>query len=134
MAIVNLIATPVLPKPKDIPEGGTEVGTRHFFSEDLRDKHSNQPVGQHYGTCTLVREPGWWLCHAGWILENVGPGAGKTGNLVAGGLLDFSPAGSPPYMVAIFGGTGDFDTVRGEIAAAPIPNSDDWEYSLALVP
>jgi hypothetical protein len=42
----------------------------------------------------------------------VGPGAGKAGNLVAGGLLDFNAA--PPFVVAIFGGTGDYDTVRAK--------------------
>jgi hypothetical protein len=90
-------------------------------------------VGQHSGTCTLVREPGWWLCHAGWTLKNVGPGGGRNGTLVAGALFDFA-AGQPPFMVAIFGGTGDFDTVRGEIAAAPIPGTNDWDYTLEYVP
>jgi hypothetical protein len=88
MPIVNLIGTPVF-ESEVLPKGGKKVGTRSVFSEDLRDKNSNQPVGRHSGTCTLVREPGWWLCHAGWTLENVGPGAGKTGTLVAGALLDF---------------------------------------------
>jgi hypothetical protein len=87
-----------------IPPGGTDLGTRRVFSEDLREENSNQVVGQHSGPCTLVRQPGWWLCHAGWTLENVGPGAGKTGDLVAGGLFD-SAAGQPPFMAAIFGGT-----------------------------
>jgi hypothetical protein len=130
MPIVNLIATPVFPS-KVIPKGATKIGTRRVFSEDLREKYSNQLVGQHSGTCTLVRKPEWWLCHAGWTLENVGSGAGKTGTLVAGALFDF--AGQPPFMAAIFGGTGDFDTVRGEIAAAPVPGTDHWEYALELV-
>jgi hypothetical protein len=131
MPVVNLIGTPivatsVIPNAPGAP--ATDLGTRRVFTEDLRDKNSNQPVGQHSGTCTLVRKPGWWLCHAGWTLQNVGPGAGKTGNLVAGGLLDFD--GQPPFMVAIFGGTGDFDKARGEISATPLPNND-WEYSIA---
>jgi hypothetical protein len=37
-------------------------------------------------------------------------------------------------MAAIFGGTGDFDKVRGELAAAPIPGGEDWDYTLELVP
>jgi hypothetical protein len=44
-------------------------------------------------------------------------------------LLDFEPTGEPPFMVAIFGGTGDFDKVRGEIAASPVARGD-WEYTL----
>ena len=129
---MNLIGTPVF-ESEVIPQGGTEVGTRRVFSEDLRDKNSNQPVGQHSGTCTLVRKPAWWICHAAWTLRKVGPGAKKTGTLVAGALFDFD-AGKPPFGVAIFGGTGDFDTVRGEIAATPIPGTADWKYTLDVVP
>jgi hypothetical protein len=130
--VLNLIGTPVF-EPEVIPKGGTEVGTRRVFSEDLRVKNTNQPVGRHSGTCTLVRTPGWWLCHAGWTLKEVGPGGEKAGTLVAGALFDFG-AGKPPFRVAIFGGTGDFDTVRGQIAATPIPGTADWRYTLELVP
>jgi hypothetical protein len=132
MPTLKLIGTPVFPSVV-LPPEGTTVGTRRVFSEDLLEENSNQVVGQHSGTCTLVREPGWWLCHAGWTLKNVGPGGGRNGTLVAGALFDFA-AGQPPFMVAIFGGTGDFDTVRGEIAAAPIPGTNDWDYTLEYVP
>jgi hypothetical protein len=131
MPIVNLIGSPVFPSVV-IPKAGNTIGARRVFSEDLRDKYSKELVGQHSGTCTLVRKPGWWLCHAGWTLTNVGSGAGLTGTLVAGALFDFD-AGEPPFMAAIFGGTGDFDTVRGELSAAPIDQTDDWEYTLELV-
>jgi hypothetical protein len=130
MPTLTLIGTPVFPSVV-IPQGGTTVGTRRVFSENLRAANSNQVVGQHSGTCTLVREPGWWLCHAGWTLNNVGPGAGKTGTLVAGALFDFA-TGQPPFMVAIFGGTGDFDTVRGEIAVRPLESGDN-AYDFQLV-
>ena len=128
MPTVKLIGTPVFPGVV-LPPGATTVGARRVFSEDLREEHSNQVVGQHSGTCTLVREPGWWLCSAGWTLNDVGPGAGKTGTLVAGALLDFA-AGQPPFVVAIVGGTGDFATIRGTIETKPIPNTDDWDYTL----
>jgi hypothetical protein len=74
-----------------------------------------------------------WLCHAGWNLKKVGPGAAKTGNLVAGGLLDF--AADPPFFVAIFGGTGDFSKARGEIEATPIADTapQEWGYKVDIV-
>jgi hypothetical protein len=137
MPMLNLVGTEVF-KTKVIPNAPgdpvTDLGTRRVFSEDLRDKNSNKAVGQHSGTCVLVRQPAWWLCHAGWTLEKVGPGAGKTGNLVAGALLDFNANTSP--MAAIFGGTGDFSKARGEITVAPIPNTtpQQWDYMVELVP
>jgi hypothetical protein len=131
MPTVTLIGTPVY-TGEVIPPGGTAVGTRRVFSEDLRDKNSNERVGQHSGTGTLVRKGEWWVMHAGWTLDSVGSGAGKTGTLIAGGLFDFSANGRPPFMAAIFGGTGDFDKVRGEIAATPLANGD-WEYAIDFV-
>jgi hypothetical protein len=120
---VEIAKTTVIPPP-----GGaaTDLGTRRVFSEDLREQASSQVVGQHSGTCTLVRKPAFWLCHAGWTLESVGPGPGKTGSLVAGGLLNFNA--DPPFVVAIWGGTGDHDKARGEITGLPIPNTDPQEY------
>jgi len=129
MPTLKLIGTPVFASVV-IPPGGTTVGTRRVFSENLREANSNQIVGQHSGTCTLVREPAFWLCHAGWTLNNVGPGAGKTGTLVAGGLLDFTS--NDPVTVGIFGGTGDFDKIRGEIEAEPsVTTPNDWDYAVA---
>jgi hypothetical protein len=119
--------------PNYDPQGPDDaLGTRMVFAEDLRDAKTGEAVGQHNGTCTLVRQPEVWLCHAGWALKDVGPGAGKTGNLVAGGLFDFSGAVEPPFYLAIFGGTGDFDTVKGEIAVRPLENGD-FGYDLRLV-
>ena len=134
--VVKLLASPV--SGDTIPNYDSngpvdQLGTRTTFAEDLRDAKTGEAVGQHNGTCTLVRQPQVWLCHAGWKLKNVGPGAGKTGTLVAGGPLDFSGNVEPRQSVAIFGGTGDFDTVRGEIAAQPLDNGD-WAYDLELVP
>jgi hypothetical protein len=128
---LKLIGSPVY-VPKVLPDGATTVGTRRVFSEELYDKRTGQHVGQHSGTCTLVREPAWWLCHAGWTLRKVGPGARRTGALVAGALFDFA-AEEQRFKAAIFGGTGDFDTARGEIAAAPAPGTDDWEYIVEIV-
>jgi hypothetical protein len=137
MPKLNLVGTEVF-NTKVIPNapGGpvTDLGTRRVFSEDLRDKSSNKAVGQHSGTCVLVRQPSMWLCHAGWNLEKVGPGAGKTGNFVAGALLDFNA--NPPLIAAIFGGTGAFSKARGELTVAPIPNTtpQEWDYTVELVP
>jgi hypothetical protein len=127
---IEIGPTRVIPNEKGAPT--TDLGTRRVFSEDLRDKNSNQSVGQHSGTCVLVRQPSIWLCHAGWTLRKAGPG-GKTGSLVAGALLNFDA--SPPFLVAIFGGTGDYSKARGEITAVPIPNTDpqQWTYKLDIV-
>jgi hypothetical protein len=134
--LVNLLASPVSTKtfPDYAPNGPEdELGTRTVFAEDLRDAKTGEAVGQHNGTCTLVRAPQVWLCHAGWTLKNIGSGGSKTGTLVAGGLLDFSGNVKPPFHVAIFGGTGDFDTVRGEVAVRPLENGDS-AYDLKLFP
>ena len=118
--------------PNYDPQGpGDDLGTRRVFAEDLRDAKTGEAVGQHNGTCTLFRVPQVWLCHAGWTMKHVGRG-GKTGTLVAGGLLDRSGSVKPPFYVAIFGGTGDFDNVRGEIAVRPLERAD-IAYDLQLV-
>jgi hypothetical protein len=80
----------------------------------------------------LVRQPDMWLCHAGWKLKNVGPGAGKTGDLVAGALM----YESPQFTAAIFGGTGDYSKARGEINGATRPNTDPQvtDYKLDIQP
>jgi hypothetical protein len=123
-----------VPVGPPVPVGGTpDLGTRRVFSEDLREKGSSEVIGQHSGTCVHVRQPNMCLCHAGWTLEKVGPGAGKTGNLVAGGLLDFAAA--PPAFVAIFGGTRDFKRARGEIEAAPVAGTapQEWDYKVEII-
>jgi hypothetical protein len=133
--LVKLIGSEVSSRtlPNYDPLGpGDELGTRRVFAEDLRDAKTGEAVGRHNGTCTLVRVPQVWHCQAGWTMKNVGPGGGRTGTLVAGGLLDFSGSVKPPFYVAIFGGTGDFDTVRGEIAVRPL-GTGDIAYDLQLV-
>jgi hypothetical protein len=72
----------------------------------------------------LVREPGWWFCRAGWTLPS--------GNLVAGGLLDFQ--GGSDFRVAIFGGTGVYKDARGEIVGTPTPTPTQVEYELTILP
>lgn len=142
MAPINLRATaifpprviPPVPVGPPVPDGGTpDLGTRSVFSEDLREQGSSEVIGQHSGTCVHVRQPNMWLCHAGWTLEKVGPGAGKTGTLVAGGLLDFAAA--PPIFGAIFGGTGDFDKARGQIEGTPVAGTapQQWDYKVDIV-
>jgi hypothetical protein len=136
MAVLELRGTEIFPTRVVplVPAGGTpDLGTRRVFSEDLREPGSDVVVGQHSGTCVHVRQPNMWLCHAGWTLEKVGPGAGKSGNLMAGGLVDFAAA--PPFSVAIFGGTGDYGTARGEIEADPVPDTDprEWAFKIDVV-
>ena len=41
MPTLKLIGTPVFPSVV-LPPGGTTVGTRRVFSEDLREENSNQ--------------------------------------------------------------------------------------------
>ena len=106
---LNLTATAV--DSVQTPASGKKQGARLIFTDDLRDKAASPataPIGQHSGVCVLVREPSTWFCRAGWVL----PG----GNLVAGGLIDFS---APNFAVAIFGGTGAFEDARGEIRGTP---------------
>jgi hypothetical protein len=133
---IEVAPTKVIPNATGAPS--TDLGTRRVFSEDLRDEDSNELVGQHSGTCVLVRQPSWWFCRAGWTLRDVGPGA-RTGGLVAGGLLDFKSV--EPIMVAIFGGSGDFSKARGDIEAKPLAKKNPldptepqrWRYKIDYV-
>jgi hypothetical protein len=107
--ILNLTTTAVT--SVRTPASGKKQGARLIFTDDLRDKAASPatpPIGQHSGVCVLVREPDTWFCRAGWFLPN--------GNLVAGGLIDFS---APNFAVAIFGGTGAYKDARGEIRGTP---------------
>jgi hypothetical protein len=105
MPTLHLVATQIAP-PKVIPPGAgpNDLGLRSIFSDDLRDKHTNDLVGQHTGECVLVRKnPNMWLCHAGFILPE--------GELIAELLSNEDPV----WTAAILGGTDDYDNARGQI-------------------
>jgi hypothetical protein len=144
MATITLVATPIFPTrvipPVPVgpprPTGGPpDLGTVRVFADRLHQKIDGQPnvlVGEHNGTCLHVRAPNMWLCHANWTLEDVdltpgAPGGETTGTLVAGGLLDFDAA---KFDVAIFGGTGDFARVVGEIHGDFATNENILEFSI----
>jgi Allene oxide cyclase barrel like domain len=114
------------------PTAQRQQGARLIWTDDLREPGPNQPIiGQHAGDCVLVREAsspqgeGIWFCRAGWTLPN--------GNLVAGGLVDFSGAGGPA-RVAIFGGTAAYKDARGEIRVTANPAPNQTEYRLEILP
>ena len=122
---------PPVPVGPPQPTGGPpDLGTVRVFSDVLRQKQA--VVGEHSGTCVHVRAPNMWFCHAGWHLNDVNPkppNAGKklTGTLVAGQLLDFD---DPTFDIAIFGGTGQFKGVVGEIHGDFATNTYTLEFSI----
>ena len=63
-------------------------------------------------------------------VEECRPRRREERHVVAGALFDVA-AGQPPFMVAIFGGTGDFHTVRGRRRAYP---RNQWLGLHAYVP
>jgi hypothetical protein len=113
MPTLHLVATQIA-EPTQIPPSPApiDLGTRSVFSDDLRDKNTNDLVGQHTGECVLVRKnPNMWLCHAGFILPK--------GQLVAevlGGEVT-------EWTAAILGGTEDYDNARGQIEGKYIPGT-----------
>ena len=101
-----------------------------MFSDVIRQK--KVVVGEHSGTCVHVRAPNVWFCHAGWHLTDVYPetpnaGTALSGTLVAGGLVDFD---EPKLVVAIFGGTGQFKGVVGELHGKFATNEYTFEFSI----
>jgi hypothetical protein len=126
-------AIPPVPVGPPQPTGGPpDLGTVHVFSDVLRQDQA--VVGQHSGTCVHVRAPNMWFCHAGWHLKKVDPSPGgkMTGTLVAGGLLDYDAG--PEFDVAIFGGTGDFKGVVGEIHGEYVAPMTQYEVNFEIVP
>jgi hypothetical protein len=109
---------------EEVPLGGTDLGTRYIFTDDLRDKKTNPAVGQHSDTCVLVRTPDLWLCHAGWKLPK--------GDLVVG-VLWTSPA--LKFTAAIFGGTKGYRRARGQIKGATQANTNPTvtDYKLEIL-
>jgi hypothetical protein len=140
MPTLELVATenyptrvvPPLPVGPPQPTGGPpDLGTVRVFSDVLRQGIA--VVGEHSGTCVHVRAPNMWFCHAGWHLEDVDPtpGGKMTGTLVAGGLLNFD---APEFRVAIFGGTGDFMHVVGEIYGEYVAPATNYKLDFETVP
>jgi hypothetical protein len=125
MPTLHLVATQNA-KPTEIPPppAPVDIGHRSVFSDDLRDKNTNNPVGQHTGECVLVRKhpKNMWLCHAGFILPS--------GELIAEVLADESPK----WRAAILGGAKDYDNARGQIEGEYIPNTNpqQTEYTLKI--
>jgi hypothetical protein len=144
MPTLDLVATEVYPTrvipPVPIgppqPTGGPpDLGTVQVFSDVIRQ--GTAVVGEHSGTCVHVRAPNTWFCHAGWHLKGVDPnppgGTTLTGTLVAGGLLDYDDP-LPTFVVAIFGGTGDFQHVVGEIHGEYVAPRTNYELDFKTVP
>ena len=143
MPTLNVVATeiyptrviPPVPVGPPQPTGGPpDLATVHVFSDVLRQNQA--VVGEHSGTCVHVRAPNMWFCHAGWHLKDVypePPNAGKpmSGTLVAGGLLDFD---DPKFDVAIFGGTGQFKGVVGEIHGEYVAPKTEYKVDFEIVP
>jgi hypothetical protein len=126
---------PVRVGPPQPTGGPPDLGTVQVFSDVVRQKQGQKQVvvGEHSGTCVHVRAPNMWFCHAGWILEDVGPPGGKmTGTLVAGGLLDYDAL--PEWDVAIFGGTGAFKRVVGEIHGNYVAPKTEYTLHFEIVP
>jgi hypothetical protein len=69
-----------------------------------------------------------------WRTSTPDPAGGKklTGTLVAGGLLDYDV--SPDFDVAIFGGTGHFKGVVGEIHGKYVAPTTEYELNFEIVP
>ena len=142
MATLELVATEIYPT-REIPPvpvgppqptgGPPDLGTVDVFSDTLRQ--NQVVVGEHSGTCVHVRGPNMWFCHAGWTLEDVdppGPGGKMTGTLVTGGLIDYGAF--PEFVVAIFGGTGEFKGVVGEIHGKYVAPTTDYKLDFEIVP
>jgi hypothetical protein len=123
---------PPLPVGPPQPTGGPpDLGTVRVFSEVVRQGEA--VVGEHSGTCVHVRAPNMWFCHAGWHLKDADPtpGGKMTGTLVAGGLLDLDVA---ELDVAIFGGTGQFKGVVGEIHGKYVAPTTKYTIQFEIVP
>lgn len=95
-----------------------EIGDSFAFADDLYDSKGGGKVGRDGVTCTVVRvaDPGDLLCVGTFVLEG--------GHIAGQAVLPLDESEQQPtFDIAITGGTGDYEEVRGYIHS-----TDDGDY------
>jgi hypothetical protein len=111
----------------NIPPQSQNLGDMRVQTDDITAINGDKNLtGQHSGFCFLVRQPNTWLCRAGYPLPGIPQSPVRTGGQIeARGILDFSS--SQPGVVAITGGTGDYQRASGEVRFL---SNTNWQLTI----
>jgi hypothetical protein len=111
----------------NLPPFPSHVGEQFAFTDDISFlSKPNQIVGQHSGSCTLVREspgndPDIFQCEATYDLPD--------GQVTARGLVALPRPAGQTDAFAISGGTGKYDNLRGEVRVTKVNEAEaDYEF------
>jgi hypothetical protein len=97
---------------------GFTAGDYFLFRSLLFDKRGGRRVGAAHVQCTF------YFSHRA-TCEGAAD-FGKLNSERGRGQIEFyGSIGPPPFVLAVTGGTGDFDNVRGQIVVRPVSNTAD---------
>jgi hypothetical protein len=105
----------------DTGPSGFSPGDYLVFRDDLLTADQSQQVGDLNVTCMFFFDVA--NCHG-------------TATLKGRGKITFegtSPASDRPFLLALTGGTREFQTARGQIRVAPVAGTDDSQISVKLI-
>jgi Allene oxide cyclase barrel like domain len=114
-----------------IKEGNVDVGKPGFgpgdsfmFVDKLTDPADGSVVGKAHGSCTFELQQ-WAYCQAGAVITD-------RGQIVVDGFIKGSD-GPSTFDLAVTGGTGEFDNVRGSLEVAETSNNKST-LTFTLIP
>ena len=108
----------------DAGKPGDSVGDTYLFVDSLTDPADGSAMGKAHGSCTFELHE-WAYCEAGAVIMD-------RGQIVVAGFVKFSD-GPSTFDLAVVGGTGEFDNVRGSLEVAETSNNKST-LTFTLIP
>ena len=109
----------------DVGKKGFSVGDSFMFVDRLTSEADGSPVGTVRGQCTFNLRA-WALCEAAVFI-------GDRGEVIAQGAVAFTEEAAA-FDVAVTGGTGEFENVRGSIHIEGTSDENVSTLTLHLIP
>ena len=119
-----LTATTLQRRIVDIGRPGFGPGDILAFVDSLTDPADGSRVGTVRGLCT-VQIGHWQTCQVGGFLDG-------RGEIFVSGVISTDP--DFDSNLAITGGTGEFENVRGSLLLEPVANTSGSDITLSLIP
>jgi hypothetical protein len=99
----------------DSGKPGDSIGDAFMFVDSLTDPADGSAAGKVHGQCVFQLQH-WALCTAGAFI-------GDRGEVLVEGWVRFTETGPSTFDLAVIGGTGEFDNVRGSLQVEELSNT-----------